>query len=118
MIATHNKGSRWRHQVEMEFADAGFETAVRGIGWAGDDITVRRPLMRPKDWVPELILSVEAKNHREIALSKFVDQAAVQAASISASALPLVVAHRKGRASVDDAYFVMPGWAFIELVTR
>ena len=118
MIATHTKGSRWRHQVEMEFANAGFQTSVRGIGWAGDDITVRRPIMRPKDWVPELILSVEAKNHKDITLSKFVDQAAVQAASISQAALPLVVAHRRGRSDVDSAYFVMPGWAFIELVTR
>lgn len=118
MVNSHNKGSRWRHRVEEWFLEAGFQTTVRGIGWAGDDITVRRPIQRRVTWVPELILSVEAKNHREITLASFVDQATSQAHDVDEAALPVVVAHRRSRTDVDQAYVVMPGWAFLELVTR
>ena len=114
MTNHHRKGSRWRHDVEEWFAEAGFGTTVRGIGFAGDDILIQRPA-RALPSVPALRLSVEAKNCKAIELQKFVDQAIANA---NAESLPVVVAHRPRRTSVDDAYVVMPGWAFLELVTR
>jgi hypothetical protein len=113
MTNHHRKGSMWRHKVEAWFADAGFATTVRGIGYAGDDLLAE--VEHNDHW---LQLSVEAKNHREITLSKFVDQSVDQAASYDNGTLPVAVIHRPGRAQVDDAYVVLPGWAFIELVTR
>jgi hypothetical protein len=120
MTSHHVKGSRWRHAVEQWFSDAGFATTVRGIGYAGDDVLVRRyaPRTRASAW-PSLVFSVEAKNHKDITLARFIDQAVAQASDyVDETALPVCVIHRPGRASVDDAYVVMPGWAFIELVTR
>src|SRR4029450_4783518 len=103
MISTHAKGSRWRHKVEEWFIDAGFATTVRGIGYSGDDLFAsRQPPMMP------LTLSVEAKNHRDITLSKFVDQASAQAYTYGDSTLPVCVIHRPGHSSVDSAYVVMP----------
>jgi hypothetical protein len=116
MTSHHVKGSRWRHAVEQWFADAGLATTVRGIGYAGDDIYVIRDNEPPP--MPPLRLSVEAKNHKTITLSKFVDQAVDQAHDYDELALPVCVIHRPARAQVDDAYVVMPGWAFLELVTR
>jgi hypothetical protein len=110
MTNHHRKGSMWRHAVEEWFAEAGFATTVRGIGYAGDDILARRGL---------LTLSIEAKNHREINLASFVDQAVEQALDYPDDiAIPVCVIHRPRRATVDDAYVVLPGCAFIELVTR
>lgn len=117
MTDANNKGSRWRHAVEEWFSAAGFETTVRGHGFAGDDLLVHRPA-RPTDGLHRgLTMSIEAKNHREIALSTFVDQAVRQATAYP-TALPVVVAHRRAHATVDDAYVVMPGWAFRALVLR
>lgn len=119
-IHTHRKGSAWRHKVEQWFIDAGFVTTVRGIGFAGDDLYVMRPPQQILGgaWEPRLALSVEAKNHKTLDLAGFVDQAVSQAHDYEEITLPVVIAHRRARASVDDAYVVMPGWAFIELVTR
>ena len=115
MTNHHRKGSIWRHKVDEWFSEAGFLTTARGIGYAGDDLLVEGP----KFLTAPLRLSVEAKNCKEINLAGFVNQAVDQAASYSEElTLPVVVAHRRGRAEVDDAYVVMPGWAFIELVTR
>jgi hypothetical protein len=113
MTNTHTKGSRWRRQVAEWFTDADFATTVRGIGYQGDDV-----LVIGGRGMPPLRLSIEAKNHREISLSKFVDQAIAQAQGYEDLTLPVAVIHRPRRADVDDAYVVMPGWAFIELVTR
>ena len=118
MTNTHGKGSRWRHDVERWFTDAGFATTVRGIGYQGDDVLVCRSARTTGLPMVSLRLSVEAKNHRELDLAGFVDQASRQAADYDELTLPLVVAHRRGHARVDGAYCVMPGWAFIELVTR
>jgi hypothetical protein len=112
MLNTHVKGSRWRHKVEGWLSEAGFQTSVRGIGFPGDDVLARLPQRN------DLVLSVEAKNAKTITLAAFVDQAVENAHDDDELALPVVVVHRKGRAEVDDAYVVMPGWAFIELVTR
>ena len=121
MTNHHRKGSMWRHKVELWLSDAGFVTTVRGIGYQGDDLLGILPGNHAGISIaagPPLRLSIEAKNHRDIRLSSFVDQAVVQANSYEDSTLPLAVIHRPGRAEVDDAYAVMPGWAFIELVTR
>jgi hypothetical protein len=114
MTSHHVKGSRWRHAVEQWFADAGFATTVRGIGYTGDDVFACRPVVG----APPLRFSVEAKNHKTITLSTFVDQAVDQAGDYDELALPVCVIHRPRRAGVDDAYVVLPGWAFLELVTR
>jgi hypothetical protein len=110
------KGSRWRLAVERWLQAAGYRTTTRSIGAAGDDVFARR--FTSGGW--ELQLSVEAKNHRAITLAEFIDQAERQAQSYPADqgVLPVVVAHRKGKADPDDAYVLMPGWAFIELTTR
>jgi hypothetical protein len=112
MISTHRKGWAWRRKIEKWFGEAGFRTTTRGIGCAGDDIlAVGNGGLR---------LSVEAKDHQTITLAAFVDQAVKQAAMYPAEhgVLPVAIIHRKGRPDVDNAYVVMPGWAFIELVTR
>ena len=112
------KGSRWRHAVEQWLSEAGFATTVRGIGYAGDDILARLHHVG-RDGTPTLALSIEAKNHKRIDLSEFVDQAVEQVHDYpDETVLPVCVIHRPGRALVDDGYVVMPGWAFIELVTR
>ena len=110
------KGNRWRHKVEEWFIEAGFRVITRGIGFSGDDVFARR--FTSGGW--EINLSVEAKNHQAITLAAFIDQAEEQARSypVEDGVLPVCIVHRKGRSSVDDGYVVMPGWAFIELVTR
>lgn len=100
---THRKGSRWRRAVEVWLQGAGFETTSRGIGFAGDDIVAVRA---------QLVLSIEAKNAKTIDLAGFVDQAVANANG----SIPTVVVHRRGHIAVDDAYVVLPGRAFIELL--
>jgi hypothetical protein len=114
MISTHRKGWVWRRKIEKWFGEAGFVTTTRGIGFTGDDI------LAVQHGVVDLRLSVEAKDHQTITLAAFVDQAVKQAAMYPAElgTLPVAIIHRKGRPDVDNAYVVMPGWAFIELVTR
>jgi len=114
-MSNHTKGSTWRHKVEQWFADAGFQTTVRGIGYAGDDVLVCQRSSSPE---PPLRLSIEAKNHRTIELASFVDQAVEQAHDYDELTLPVVVIHRRGHSRVDGAYVVLPGWAFLELITR
>jgi hypothetical protein len=115
-MSTHAKGSRWRHQVDDWFREAGFMTTVRGIGWPGDDILVCE--IDNRTWVAPLRMSVECKNHKQLTVASFVDQAVEQAHDYPELTLPVVIAHRRNRASVDDAHVIMPGWAFIEMITR
>ena len=117
---THRKGWAWRRKVEMWFEEAGFRTTTRGIGYSGDDIFATQPENCTGIGAPGLNLSVECKNAREITLAAFVDQAERQARTYPAEdgVLPVAIIHRKGKAAVDDGYVVLPGWAFIELVTR
>ena len=116
MSATHQKGSRWRHLVDEWFTEAGFITHIRGIGWSGDDLLVLE--IDNRTWVVPLRLSVECKNQKELRVATFVDQAIEQAHDYEELSLPVVIAHRRGRATVDDAHVIMPGWAFLELITR
>jgi hypothetical protein len=103
-VNSHRKGSSWRRQVELWLQAAGFSTSVRGLGFSGDDIVASRQ---------RVVLSVEAKNHRAVDLAAFVDQAERQAA---AGLIPVLVLHRRGRASVDDGYVVLSGRSFLVLV--
>ena len=101
---TNRKGNAWRYLVQQFLEDLGMTVVRRGIGDQGDDLTATFPGMR---------LSVEAKNHRQITLSAFVDQAEEQAPD---DAIPVVFVHRPNRASVEDGYVVMSGRAFRRLV--
>ena len=114
---TNRKGGVWRHKVERWLESAGFHCTVRGLGFSGDDILA---VQRMSTGRLDLRLSIEAKNVKDITLSSFTDQAVRQSIMYPAEdgVLPVVVIHRRGRDDVDQAYVVLPGWAFIELVTR
>lgn len=103
-MLTNRKGSAWRYLVQLFLQDLGMEVTRRGIGDAGDDLTAT---------MPGLNLSVEAKNHRQITLAAFVDQAESQAPSGS---IPVVFVHRPNRAAVEEGYVVMSGRAFRRLL--
>ena len=101
---TWRKGSVYRKAVEDFLRLAGYATRFRPIGVPGDDVTAEG------DWHT---LSVEAKNHKSITLSGFIDQAEGNAADHE---IPVVAIKRRGRADVEDHYFVMTGRAFLRLV--
>lgn len=104
-MSTVRKGTAWAHKVEMLLRSVGF---VKRSAWmqAGDDMTVTLP--------GGLALSVEAKDHRSYNLSGWVDQAVRQA---KAGEIPVVVAHRNGKAGAEDGYVVMRGADFAALLT-
>lgn len=104
-VNTHRKGSRWRRAVQDWLGHNGWATRFRGLGEAGDDITASRA---------GLALSVECKDHQRFDLAGWVDQAERQA---PVDAIPIVIAHRRGHASVNGAYVVMSGRAFARLMT-
>lgn len=104
LMHTNRKGSAWRYLVQNFLEDIGMAVTRRGIGDAGDDLTATMTGMN---------LSVEAKNHRQIRLAEFVDQAEQQAPE---DAIPIVFVHRPNKASVDDGYVVMSGRAFRRLL--
>jgi len=108
-VNNHRKGWAWRRQIELWMTEHGFTCTTRGVGFSGDDIYAQLDGLR---------LSVEAKNHLEIRLSEFTDQAVRQAAMYppELGVLPIVVIHRKGRPDPANGYVVLPGWAFLELV--
>jgi len=106
MIATLEKGNRWRHKVATMLGGLGL-VEKRGIGDAGDDLTV---------WVgddPHLILSVEAKNEIRYDLAGWITQAERQA---PAGRLPVVISHRNGKDNAEDGYVIMSGRTFVRLV--
>jgi hypothetical protein len=90
--------------VEVWLQRAGAVTTSRGIGFAGDDIDAR---------LNDIVFSVEAKNEKAVRLASWVAQARGNAGP---GRHPIVVAHRVGRSSVDDAYVVMTGADFIALL--
>jgi hypothetical protein len=106
MIATLTKGNRWRHKVAMMLGGLGL-VEKRGIGDAGDDLTV---------WIgadPHLILSVECKNEQAMSPAKWLTQAETQA---PAGRIPIVVAHRRGKDNAEDGYVIMSGRTFVRLL--
>jgi hypothetical protein len=103
-MSTITKGTRWAHRVREFLEAAGYETTSRAWMERGDDITARRGMLE---------LSVECKDHRALNLAGWIDQAARQAPE---GAIPVVVAHRLGKAGVAEAYVVLSGAAFAELL--
>lgn len=103
-MSTITKGTRWRHAVQVFLEAAGYATTARPWMEAGDDITATRGM---------LALSVECKDHRALNLAGWVDQAERQAPR---DAIPVVIAHRLGKASAEDAYVIMSGRAFADLL--
>ena len=103
-MSTITKGTRWRHLVQSMLTGLGWETTARAWMVPGDDITARRGMVE---------LSIECKDHRSLSLSAWVDQAARNAPE---GAIPVVIAHRLGKASAEDAYVIMSGRAFADLL--
>ena len=98
------KGSAWRRKVHVWLEQAGFQVTRRDHYQPGDDLQATMPGMS---------LSIEAKNHRELTIAAFVDQAEQQAPSTH---IPIVFAHRRSKAEVDDCYVIMSGRAFRQLI--
>ena len=107
---THRKGSRWRRAVHAWFEAAGFPATSRGIGYAGDDVTVH---VLDKDDNIYIVLSVEAKDVARIDLAGWLAQARGNATDAQ---VPVVIAHRRGKTAVDDGYVVMAGADFMRLI--
>jgi hypothetical protein len=103
-MSTITKGTRWAHKVRTFLDELGYETTARAWMAQGDDITAIRGMLE---------LSVECKDHRTLNLAGWVDQAHRQAPE---GAIPVVVAHRLGKAAAEDAYVIMSGRAFAELL--
>lgn len=103
-MSTITKGTRWRRQVELYLQAAGYETSSKAWMEPGDDITARRGMLE---------LSVECKDHRALALASWVDQAERQAPE---GAIPIVVSHRLGKAGVAEAYVILSGRSFADLL--
>jgi hypothetical protein len=98
------KGNRWRRKCEVFLGGLGFNVTVRGLGFAGDDLRARLGL---------LDLSVECKDHNRYSLSEWVTQAEENAEG----GIPVVFAHRRGKADPEAGYVVMSGAAFARLVS-
>jgi hypothetical protein len=103
-VNTTRKGSRYRKATQDFLTAIGYVTRFRPWMEKGDDITAEG------DWHT---LSVEAKDHKSITLSAFIDQAEANAGPHE---IPLVVVKRRGKSDVEDHYFVMTGRAFKRLV--
>jgi hypothetical protein len=104
-LHTNRKGSAWRFLVQQFLEDLGCTVTRRGIGDEGDDLTAVQN---------GVTFSVEAKNHREMKISAFVDQAERQCPD---GQIPVVFAHRRNKATVDDGYVIMSGRAFRRLIS-
>lgn len=104
-MSTVSKGRRWVHVVDQWLTRAGAVTTARPWMEPGDDLHVV---------IGDVVLSVEGKDHRTLNLAGWVDQAGRNAPD---GAVPVVIAHRLGKSQPDDAYVVMSGRAFLELVT-
>jgi hypothetical protein len=103
-MSTIDKGSHWRKLVQDWLAELGYECKAKAWMQPGDDITAVRGM---------LTLSIEAKDHRKLALAGWVDQAAKQCPD---GQIPVVVAHRLGKSRPEDAYVIMSGRAFADLL--
>jgi hypothetical protein len=102
MTGTHRKGADFEravaHWLSGWFAPA--RRVWRGV--AGDDIAIAGPI------------SFECKcQPTRVDLAGWVAQAKVNAGN----RVPVVIAKRKGKTSVDDAYFILEGRAFRALVS-
>jgi hypothetical protein len=103
-VSTITKGTRWRRKVQDWLEARGYQCLVTPWMEPGDDMQVSRGM---------LSLSVECKDHRTLALASWVDQATRNAAP---GAIPVVIAHRLGKARAEDCYVIMSGAAFADLL--
>lgn len=103
-MSTITKGTHWRRKVQDWLSGLGYECTGKGWMQPGDDITAIRGM---------LALSIEAKDHRVLSLATWVDQAERQCPD---DQIPVVIAHRLGKSKAEDAYVIMSGRAFGELL--
>lgn len=103
-MSTITKGTRWRKNVQDWLTGLGYECTAKAWMQPGDDITAIRGM---------LALSIEAKDHRALSLATWVDQAERQCPD---QQVPVVIAHRLGKAKPEDAYVIMSGRAFADLL--
>lgn len=103
-MSTITKGTHWRKRVQDWLSGLGYECTAKAWMQPGDDITASRGM---------LTLSIEAKDHRSLSLASWVDQAAKQCPE---GQIPVVVAHRLGKSRAEDAYVIMSGTAFADLL--
>jgi hypothetical protein len=101
---TTTKGTRWRRQVQDWLESLGYECQAKPWMAPGDDMTATRGM---------LTLSVETKDHRALSLASWVDQAERQCPD---GQIPVVVAHRLGKAKPESSYVILSGAAFAELL--
>lgn len=103
-MSTHVKGSVWRRKVCIWLEGQGYSAEFRSIGVQGDDVTTR---------VGKVDLSIEAKNHKAHDFSGWLTQAQGNAPD---GHVPVVIAHRRGRSTVEEGYVIMTGSAFSMLL--
>ena len=103
-MSTVGKGSRWRHRVQEWLGAIGAVTTATRWMEPGDDI---------KASLGSTMLSLECKDHRSLNLAGWVDQANRNAID---PAIGIVIAHRLGKADVDNAYVIMSGHMFARLL--
>jgi len=100
---SRTKGRKWQTAVRQWLELAGLTVVESGgAGIESGDLLILSPLV-----------AVEAKNQQRMDLAGWVDQATRQAPK---GAIPVVVHHRAGRASVADGYVTMSGAAFLDLI--
>lgn len=102
---SRSKGNRWEQQLVGWLISKGIQAVTsrnnRGGTQAGADV------------ICDLPVSVEAKNHKSLALASWLDQAIQDADDCPAS----VWIKRRGKANPGEAYVVMRADQFVELVT-
>lgn len=95
--ASRARGRRWQTACRQYLEHAGLIVHERPLGAPGDDLTVIIP-------GNGTTLSLEAKDQQRHDLAGWTDQATRQAPTGS---IPIVIAHRRGRASPADGYTIM-----------
>lgn len=97
-----SKGTAWATKVMRAFTARGMGVSRRQWMDAGDDLQVMSHR-----------LSVEAKNHRTYKFGAWIDQAVKQSPG---HLIPVVWAHRNGKAAAEDGFVVMRGSDFLDLL--
>ena len=108
MSAARAKGTAWETAIVNYLIGEGFVMAERrALAGALDkgDIT----------GIPGVV--IEAKNCKTINLAQFVDEANVEAINANAD-VGVAWVKRRGKTSPAEAYVVMSGTTFIELLTQ
>ena len=93
--ASRARGRRWQTAVRQWLETHGHTVHERPAGAVGDDLSV---------YIDGLALSIECKSQTRLDLAGWITQATTQAPP---GTIPVVVAKRRGKAAVGDAYAVM-----------